>query len=230
MTKKKIAAKKTPVIKKKIETENYDKLKKSLISDIVAELKPQLQEHIMNIKNDIQNDMAENRIIQKPPPIMPKTENISPGNNMPNGFSDILNQLKSGDIDMTKISGLIGGMQNQQIPTGPGGQPLDWDKLSDGQIKYMTQQNQNQMITTLLPLLIGNQSQGNPMITEMMNRIFLEKINSSLYMDKMMIGGMIKKFGGEMPPETGLTSPVSTMINKMNANGTQGENRNALQG
>ena len=191
--------------KKKDDTPSYDTLVNTIKSEIVQELKADLKEHIITLREDLRADLAE-RPAPAPAPVQAPA--VGPD------ISGIMDMLKGGNLDMSKITQLMGNMQSAPR-LDEKGQPIDMSKLTEGQIEFMKMEQQNKMLMTFLPLLFGNTAGGgNQVLTEMMNRIFLEKINSSLYMDKMIIQNMAKNMGiKETPPDTGLTTPISNMLN-----------------
>ena len=191
----------------KIQSPNFDKLFNEVQKKVVDNLKPELNKKIESLRSDILADFKE--MIEKSNVPQPKVDTNQ-------NLGSIMSMLKDGNVDLSKISQLISQPQNIM---GSNGQPIDIDKLSEGQLKWMQFQQQNQMMMTVLPLILGQQTQRNPMINEMMNRIFLEKINSSIYMDKAMLQGMIKMMGSNMQvPQTNLTTPVSDAISGMTNN------------
>ena len=201
-------------IKVKPKEENLLKLKNEITKQVIDALKPELSKHIENLRSDILSDFKE-LPVQKVPVPTPQIPSGTPAAGTPD-LSGIVNMLNSGNLDMGKISQMIGGMTSQPM-TQANGQPLDMAKLTPGQLDYMKSQEQNKMIATILPLLIGQGGGQNTMITEMMNRIFLEKINSSLYMDKAMLQMMVKNSGIAMPSPTGLTDPITQMAAQQTA-------------
>lgn len=187
-----------------------------IVNQIVKLLKPELDHKIESLRSDLNADFEE-RIakIKIPAPSVATPGNVTPGNgfNM-DGIMKAL-QGKDGGIDMNAISSM---MQNQQASpmTNKDGSLIDIKELSAGQIEFMKMQRQDKMIMTFMPLLMGQMNQqGNPMINEMMNRLFMEKISSSLYMDRAMMQGMVKMFSGGKMPEgfAGMQQNLSTPIN-----------------
>ncbi|MDA8040859.1 MAG: hypothetical protein MPJ22_00355 [Pirellulales bacterium] len=219
----KLAAKKRSTKKAAGKVEPINEAHATIIQGVVDQLKPELEKKLTTVRNDLAADLAEQvAALQAVPPAPAPTPVQAAPTGAPAGAAAVMPQiveaLKGGNIDLSKIGALLGQVGAPQMPTGPGGMPLDVDKLSEGQMKFLQMQNQNQqmsMLMQVLPMLIGQGGGGNAMLTEMMNRIFLEKITSSIYMDKAIITKLAQSIGAPPPPDTGLTTPITDSVSKL---------------
>lgn len=171
-----------------------------IVESVVNEIKPQMQDFLAEMRKDILADVAER---------LSKVQVPQPQTQAAPDLSQLTGMLKDGNLDLGEIQKFIGSAPSaNQVPAG------DLSKLNPQQMEYMKHQQMMELITRVLPSIISNQQQTNPMMQELMSRIFLEKINSSIYMDKVMIGQMAKSIGVDMPQSTGLTTPVSDQLTK----------------
>ena len=193
-----------------------DNAEDRIVSKVVDQLKPQLKSHIESLRQDLLADVKEHFAAPAPAPApvpVPAVQQAAP-NPMGglNGLSGLLKQLggQNGQIDMSQIGNLI-----NQIPQGA---PPNIDAMSDKQLEYLKGQQMTQLLSGLLPSLV-QQSQGNPMLNELMSRLFLEKMGVSMYMDRAMIQMMIKSMGmgGMDNMKNPLTAPIEDVAAKMQA-------------
>ena len=193
-----------------------------IVGDIVKTLKTEISKKIDNLRSDLHADFDE-----KLKRANVQTPNTTTEQQPANGFdmNKLMNSLQGKDgkgIDMTEISKMMGGFQQSKPMTNPDGSLIDMKTLTLGQIEYLKMERQDKMLGMLMPLLMGsmNQNQSNPMIAEMMQRLFMEKIGSTVYMDKLMMQFMMKiAGGGKLPPgfenmQNNLTSPVTDAISQ----------------
>ena len=192
-----------------------------IVKAVVDQLKPELDKKIISVRNDLANDIVEKlKAIQIQPSTAPEPGAAPVG--APAGLGQLMESLKGGNIDLSKIGSILGSMQAPAAPlAGPGGVPLDIEKLTPGQIEYMKMQKQDQqmgMLMQFLPALIG-QNQGSPFMGEMVQRIFMENVASQIWMNRTMMQGISKMFTGgkAIVPDTGLTTPITDSVNQMNA-------------
>ena len=187
------------IIKKKVKVEktNDDGVKELVakkleeqrleFQETLSNMKESLKDAVEMIRNDIASDVAEQISKIKVP--APATEN------KPADLAALKDVLKDGNLDLSKIGSLMGSLPNQTSMKLP-----DIGKMNPAQMEFMKHQQTMELIGKIAPAVIAGQSQqGSPMMMELMNRIFLEKIGSSMYMDKVMISAMAKNFG-VMPP------------------------------
>lgn len=171
------------------------------VKQVVDQLKPEIKTAMDNLRADLHADMEEKlKKMKVTPPQVNQPQAPPPQMDLSKIMGMI--QGQNGQIDMNAISSMM-----SQMPSSP---PIDVDKLSEGQMAWMKSEQQNKMIMTILPLLF-QQQQGNPMMAEMMNRIFMEKISSSLHMDKVMMNAMVKGWGGQQMPD-GFTNMQSNLV------------------
>jgi len=159
--------------------------RKEIVSEVVDILKIELDKKLGSIKNDIIMDVKE--VLDKINTSKPNVDSSSitsspisppPSASPPQSF-DIAGMIKKlsgkdGSVSASDISSLISGAQQQiQNPmANKDGTPLDIDKLSEGQLKYLSTQQNHQLMVQLLPSLIqmfqGN-SGGDSMVNKFLN-------------------------------------------------------------
>ena len=196
------------------QTMDLETVIREVSKQVVKELKPEIEKKVTSVRNDLAADVAEK---VKAINIQPATAPAPAG--APAGLSQLVDSLKGGNIDLSQIGSILGQIRPAapSMPMGSDGKPLDLDTLTPGQIKYIEMQEKQSsmsMMMQLLPALLG-QGQQNPLFGEMIQRIFMEKIYSSIYMDRAMMTGMAKMFGAKVPPDPGLTTPITDQIAKM---------------
>jgi len=207
--------------------------RKEIISEVVDIIKIELDKKLGSIKNDIVSDIKEMNQRQKvPEPNIESSSPISPPP-LPQQPFDIAGMIKKlsgkdGSVSANQLQSMISGAQQQiQTPAPNNGKPIDMKDLTAGQVEYMKMQNQQNMMmtmmTSVLPLLM--QPQQSSTITEMMSRVFMEKINSSITMDKLMVTSMQKLLMGNMKTVTdhatatdNLMTPITDALSKTAVN------------
>lgn len=183
------------------------------INPVIMDLKNSLQDAVQTIRNDLAADVAEQiSKIKIPEPAI---------ESKPADMGAIKDLLKDGNIDLSKIGSLMGN-----IPSQTSMPPADIGKMSPQQMDFMKHQQMMELIGRIAPAVIAGQNQSNPMMAELMQRIFMEKISSSLYMDRAMINMMAKKAGLPDPvvvtPATAVIPtqvPTSTPVNGLMGSG-----------
>ena len=132
---------------------------KDLVSEVVAQLKPELKNHIESLRSDILSDVTE---------MMKKNSVPTPNTSL--DVNSLVSQLKDGNLDLSSITNMI----PQATP-----QPIPKDLTPEQHMEYLKMQNQNQMLTALLPHVLKLiMPQQNEFVGQMMNRIFMEQMSS----------------------------------------------------
>lgn len=195
--------------KKKVVKDENSKIKE----EIIKEIQPKLQESFSSLKKDLLFDIKE--LIEKKNLPEPEKETTSPKSSL--DLSSVMNALsgKDGNMDMSKISSLM-----SQVPSSQ--PPMDLDNLSEGQIKFMQQEQQNKLLMMILPQILGQQ-QSNPMtdlFTQFMQRNFLETIVDSTLQRKIIQNSLMKKMGADISQvDLGLMKPVNDAVTKLSSEG-----------
>ena len=195
---------KTPVNPKKKKTvskKNTVKKSKNVKKEIVDELKQEFKEAIKIMREDILADVHEK--LQKTKIDQPTVSNptaAAMGGINPDMIKNLMSTMGATDdqkkefekmfdkIPKSTLAGLGG------VAAGAGG-IVDMDKLSDGQLRYLTQQNQQTMLTSFLPMLLQGQGNQNPLMNEIMMRMMMDKFSTSMFMEKAMMSQMAKVMG-----------------------------------
>lgn len=181
---------------KSLKASDNTKLKEEIINDI----QPKLQESFSVLKEDLLNDIHE--LIEK--------KTYKPNTEAPKGgsinFEEVMKAIKGndGNMDLSKIGQL---MASQPMPQNM----PDMKDMSEGQIAFMKQQQQNQMLMTVLPAVLGQQQQHplTALFQEMMQRNFLDTIVDASIQRKTIQNALAKKMGMEISSvDVGLMNPV----------------------
>ena len=190
MPRKKVVKKKVEGMPKEAYKAEIDRrldVQKVEFQETLETMKATLKDAVVMIRNDIASDVAEQISKIKIP--KPATES------KPADMTALQNVLKDGNIDLSKIGSLMGSLPNQTSMNLP-----DIGKMSPAQMEFMKHQQTMELIGKIAPAVIAGQAQQtSPVMAELMNRIFMEKIGSSMYMDKVMIAAMAKNFGVASP-------------------------------
>jgi len=195
----------------------------AIVDKVVEKLKPEINKKLQSIQSRISNDieikMAEvksdiiismKEIIEN----MEKSKVPTPNVNQPNmgqpnvDIAKIMKMLSGKDgesFDMSKVAALMNQVQTPPM-TNNNGKPIDMADMTPGQVEYMKMQNQQQMITTILPMLLQSQSgDGDSMLGKMANNMLMKNlqsanISSDLYnkhLNKMMFKENMKTDSNE---------------------------------
>ena len=194
--------------KKKTEPKIKKDDPKTLVSEVVAQLKPEIQNHIENLRADILADVKE--IVKK---------NDVPTPNTSLDVNGLIGQLKSGNVDL----GSLGSMLSKT--TAPAAMPKDLDPSQ--QMEYLKMQQNNQLVMMLPELLKLFMPQQNGFMNEMMGRMFAEQM-SSVAINQRAQSMLVAKLAGS--PElinqinqnyNALSKPIDTALDKqaVNVNG-----------
>jgi len=208
--------------------------KKEIVNEIVNILKPEINKKLQSIQSGISSDIdkklstIKNDIITDVKEVLDKINTSKPNVDSSSKSSspipppsssqqpfDIIGMLKKfsgkdGSVSASDISSLISGAQQQiQNPMADkDGTPLDVSKLSEGQLKYLSTQQNHQLMVQLLPSLIqmfqGNGG-GDSMLDKMANNMLMKNlqsanISSDLYnkhLNKMMFKENMKNNSNE---------------------------------
>lgn len=190
--------------------DNTDALK----DKIIEEIRPKIQESFSELKNDIIADIQE---IKKAVISQHKPQTEKP--TLPIDSKEINDILKSvsGDkgADVSKILAAIKPMQ-----TSLGDLPSDLTKAEYMQIRQQDQTQQ--MLMTILPLLLTNNNPMPEMFSQLMMRSFAESIIDNTTMRKQMNDYMSRKIGADLvktdlgslnPLANAMRSPIGTPTN-----------------
>lgn len=170
-------------------TDNNEDLKEQIINEI----QPKIQESFSALKNDLIADIQEIKkaVITNH---KPQTETQDQTAALPDlGQVEKLLKGVSGDknLDVGKIMQTVKGMggMKSNLPTPSDLTKAEWMELRK-------QDNTQQMIMTIIPLLAGNQGNALPeMFSQMMMRSFAESIVDNTVMRKGMNQYMSKRMG-----------------------------------
>ena len=184
---------------------------KDLVSEVVAQLKPELKNHIESLRGDILADVNE---------MMKKKSVPTPNTSL--DVNSLVSQLKDGNLDLSSITNMI----PQATP-----QPMPKDLSPEQHMEYLKMQNQNQMMTALLPHVLKLiMPQQNEFINQAMSRIFAEQM-SSIAINQRAQSMMMAKVAGS--PEllsqinnnyNALTKPLDQAIDKTPTGVNNGQN------
>ena len=184
---------------------------KDLVSEVVAQLKPELKNHIESLRSDILSDVTE---------MMKKNSVPTPNTSL--DVNSLVSQLKDGNLDLSSISNML----PQATP-----QPMPKDLTPEQHMEYLKMQNQNQMMTALLPHVLKLiMPQQNDFINQAMSRIFAEQM-SSIAINQRAQSMMMAKVAGS--PEllnqinnnyNALTKPLDQAIDKTPTGVNNGQN------
>lgn len=131
----------------------------TVVSSVIEQLKPEIQNHIENLRADILSDVQE----------MTKKNNV-PTPKTGVDVSSLISGLQNGNMDLSQLS--------QFIPQNTPGNSMPKDLDPTQQIEYLKMQNQNQLFMLLPQLLKLFMPQQNDFMNQMMSRIFAEQMSS----------------------------------------------------
>ena len=170
-------------------TDNNEDLKEQIINEI----QPKIQESFSALKNDLIADLQEIKkaVITNH---KPQTETQDQTAALPDlGQVEKLLKGVSGDknLDVSKIMQTVKGMGGMKSNL-----PMPNDLTKAEWMELRKQDNTQQMIMTIIPLLAGNQGNALPeMFSQMMMRSFAESIVDNTVMRKGMNQYMSKRMG-----------------------------------
>ena len=159
-----------------------------IVDTVVDRLRPEIQK----LKDDI---LAE---IPKPPP----KDSAGPP---PEAIAQLLKGLTgNGGNAQNPMAGLLGGggMDGTNVLSNlmqmSANAPVDYSKLTESQIEARKADQRFQMLLAVAPQLIQSifGQNANPLMAEMVNRIVMDKIASSVMFDKAIMQKLIGDLGG----------------------------------
>lgn len=193
--------------KKKVASEPLVNNVDEIVLKVIGKLKPEMDLKLASIKNDLLIDVKEQ--IDKLS-IKPNIE--SPVSSSPDISKIIESVTKGGDIDMSKISSLMGNMNPAS--------PIDTSKLpAEKQMEMMKMQQQNQLMMMILPKLFEQPSQ-SPFMAEMMQRFFMENISDGMMQRKAFTNFAMKLAGDPAlanqyaQMQSNVSSPITDALTK----------------
>ena len=195
-----------------------------IVKNVVAELKPALNEKMESLRADINADVEEKlKRIQIPQP------QVAP----PGGGMDLQGLVKSlsgsNGIDMSAISKMMGSMP-MQAPPG-----VDMSKLTPEQhFEMMKSNQQNQLMMVILPELLKSNQGASPLMGEMMQRFFMENMLDGMNQRKafttfaMKLAGDPKLMEAYQNQQNNIVKPITDAIS-ISKQAVPGAESNATQ-
>ena len=175
-----------------------------IVAAVVTELKPEIKNHIENLRADILNDVKE----------MTKKNDI-PAPKTSLDVNSLIGQLKDGNVDLSSLAGMLPGAAPAAAPAAI---PKDLDPSQ--QMEYLKMQQNNQLVLMLPQLLKLFMPQQNGFMNEMMGRMFAEQM-SSVAINQRAQSMLVAKLAGS--PElinqinqnyNALSKPIDTALDK----------------
>ena len=197
-------------------SESHDQL----VKDVVAALKPEIKNHVENLRADLFADIKEH--VGKLTIPSPKKEPTASGPAAAAGANNIdlqglINKFagkvegKDGGIsaeDISMLTNLTGGGQQQQLAIPQNASP----ELVQMMLADRKQDRMFGLLVAILPRLI-QQPQQSPVMNEMMQRIFLTQVLSGSSMNQIFM----KKMVGDLPGAQSLYQDTNKTIDNLTA-------------
>ena len=157
----------------------------TIVDKVVDRLMPELATFTENLRRDVLADVGEKlKKVQAPMPDISGLAKLIGGTSGGDGASTSA-PAGGGGLDLSAVSNLMTMANNV---------PVNYEKLTDKQIEAMKADRNHKLLLTLAPQILQallQQQTTNPLMAEMMNRIFLDKVASSVMFDRAMMQKMI---------------------------------------